>query len=270
MRKLHSESNAMATDAIVDTAISCLLRMPLQGTPLCYDRKYSYLVYPAPQCFVESLFPLVEEVYRALYWDRWTRYVDRNEALLLQVAGLPVTTNDTRGRIFEALVIARFRKDGISGANLKSITCDGEDLQLENVIDGNVAPEASGWDGGNMYPPIGLCFHNLQVPCSPTFPAADAMLSVSREVAVVFQIHVSAGHADVSEMLESCAKKAGWFESGVEKIVLVYLSPNEAVMNGLRSRLTSSSTSSTRVIPVFCSIDQFESLRTIQWSQCTG
>jgi hypothetical protein len=71
-----------------------------------YDRKY--LIPGKREGFTrhyEPLFPLVLVAYQTFFWEDILEYVETHEASLLLICANLSTTNDTRGRIFEFLVI---------------------------------------------------------------------------------------------------------------------------------------------------------------------
>ena len=71
-------------------------------------------------------------------------------------------------------------------------------------------------------------------------PAVDLIIRV-RNIMIVFQIHTTAEHKDVLEMLKSKAGQAGWNKGLVPNIILVYLSPNEVTAQKMEEKIGSRS-----------------------------
>ena len=75
-----------------------------------YDKKFLVLevsVADRTHKQYSPLFPAVLAAYRKHLWPEIMQYVDDKELHLLEVCRSPDTTNDTRGRIFEHIVIRR-------------------------------------------------------------------------------------------------------------------------------------------------------------------
>jgi hypothetical protein len=130
----------------------------------------------------KALFPAVLAAYRQHLWDDLMKYVEEKEVHLLEVCRSHDTTNDTRGRLFEAIVIRRCQSHGVT------IVVGDEDQ--------SVGPCSSSF-AGNFLPEIAstsqVCIH---IPYDPNFPAIDFILKIGRSVFGV-QVHVSS-HPDVT------------------------------------------------------------------------
>jgi len=107
------------------------------------------------------------------------------------------------------------------------------------------------------------------VPNVPNFPAVDVFIRL-RKIVIAFQFHVS-DHADVLPLLMNKIRDAGWTRQQVVKIILVYLSPKVETMTAMKKKITKNldkqtlPTESDWVVTRFYSIEDFASLRTINW-----
>jgi hypothetical protein len=161
------------------------------------------------------VFPSVLTVYRRLYWDDVMENVAQREALYLHVCKESETTNDTRGRLFEAIVIQRFKSRGLTikgswgGEQEYEVEVDSD---LFECFSGSALPELAA-----------VAEKTLYIPESCSFPAIDFFFrSGSKLVAV--QVHISK-HDPVCNTFMGMCRNAGWFTEHT-KIVLIYLSPN--------------------------------------------
>jgi len=107
------------------------------------------------------------------------------------------------------------------------------------------------------------------VPNVPNFPAVDVFIRL-RKIVIAFQFHVS-DHADVLPLLMNKIRDAGWTRQQVVKIILVYLSPKVETMTAMKKKITKNLDKQTLptegewVVTRFYSIEDFASLRTINW-----
>jgi hypothetical protein len=236
-----------------------LLSLPIQESVVTtYDRKYSVL----REGHIEPLYPLVLVAYRYIFWDEMLDYIKKNEASILEVCGNPSTTNDVRGRLFELIVIVRFRKD----------------LVLTRTPDSDVLPayvdNGTVFESQELPTPHFMNNGTLCIPKNLNFPAIDLILKSDDGVDVwAVQVHVSK-HDNVLPKLESMCNEKGWFEA-FTNIYLVYLSPSEDVKNLLTCLPTPPERRSKRLKvtgkknPIQVSaatIQEFECLRDIQWT----
>lgn len=251
--------NKLATRSIKNAAVHCLLSLPIQESVVTtYDRKYSVL----REGHIEPLYPLVLVAYRYIFWDEMLDYIEKNESSILKVCRNPSTTNDVRGRLFELMVIVRFRKD----------------LVLTHTPDSDVLP--AGVDNGTVFEsqelptPHFMNNSTLFIPKYSNFPAIDLILKSDDGVDVwAVQVHVSK-HDNVLPKLESMCKENGWFEA-FTNIYLVYLSPSDDVKNLLtclpkpserRSKRVKVSGKTNPIQVSAATIHEFECLRDMQWT----
>jgi hypothetical protein len=162
------------------------------------------------------VFPSVLTVYRRLYWDEVMENVAQREAMYLNVCKESEATNNTRGRLFEAIVIQRFKSRGLK---LKGSWGGEQEYEVEidsglfECFSGSALPELDAVGEKTLY-----------FPESCSFPAIDFFFrSGSKLVAV--QVHVSK-HDPVCNTLMGICRNAGWFKEHTT-IVLIYLSPNK-------------------------------------------
>ena len=90
-------------EGFTTSAVGCILSNT--GNALYYDRKYSIPGKGEKFTHYEPLYPLVLVAYQTFFWEDILEYVETHEASLLLVCANLSTTNDTRGRILEFLVI---------------------------------------------------------------------------------------------------------------------------------------------------------------------
>ena len=88
-----------------------LLHLDFESIPTVYDRKF--FVKMSDRTALKALFPLAEVAWRNVVTEFLFTFVSRNEANLLSVYNLSDTTNDTKGRLFESIVINRCQTLGV-------------------------------------------------------------------------------------------------------------------------------------------------------------
>ena len=208
----------------------------------------------------KALFPAVLAAYRQHLWNDLIKYVEENEAHFLEVCRSHDTTNDTRGRLFEAIVIRRCQSHGVT------IVVGSEDK--------NVGPFSSGF-AGKVLPEIASTSQDcIHIPYDPNFPAIDFILKIGRSVFGV-QVHVSA-HPDVAPSFFGLCRTARWFEN-FDTVNLLYLAPEDDVTDlvrglveppiyaGTTTRSFPNDTAQYRIHRRAISKDSFQCLRNLVW-----
>lgn len=158
--KLLEESSNTECEGITASAVACVLSLSI-GSQYFYDRKYS--VRRENTTLYDPVYPLVLDAYHAFFLDSIMNQVAKREAQLLEICKNDVTTNDTRGRFFELIVINRC----LSYRRGTTLTWRGKKIplplgQLVDRFDANELP------GG-----VELKKNGIYVPRSPNFPAID-------------------------------------------------------------------------------------------------
>ena len=163
------------------------------------------------------LFPALLSAYREYLWDELMKYVESEEQRLLEVCRSADTSNDTRGRLFETMVIRRCQSSGI-GIQVG----DGQVVIGANSdrFEGRLLPRLTTTSPDCIY-----------IPYDPNFPAIDLIWKHGRSIFGV-QVHVST-HDDVASSFMGLCREAGWFEN-FDTVYLLYLSPEDAVTNLVR------------------------------------
>ena len=239
-------------------AVYCLLSIPPElSSVLHYDRKYSAwrdgLIVP--------LFPAVLVAYRIIFWNDLIQFVEKNEIVLLNVCANVNVSNDVRERLFELIVIVRFRKNSV-------LSKDPKRDVLPASVDSGLVFETQELPTAPM-----MAENTLFIPKNSNFPAIDLILkSQDGEDVWAVKVHV-ADHDDVLPTLRRMCDNSGWFQS-FDNIYLVYLSPSDAVMNMLTCiprppQRRSKRPRSQPPNPIHVSaatIRDFECLRDIQWT----
>jgi len=217
----------------VKSAILCLLEVPLTRPPLYFDRKFSFVLNSAKKPYnynITALFPLVKEEYRNFFWEDLFINIRKREGEILSVCRDPATPADVRGRLFEEIMIARLVTEDSFPDDFKRIWNDA-DFTFNADIDAELRRPTKTSKLSNKKFPEGAykdnCWTYL-VPNVPNFPAVDIFIRL-RKIVIAFQFHVS-DHADVLPLLMNKTRDAGWTRQQVEKIILVYLSPNVETM----------------------------------------
>ena len=254
----ENSANTVAIQSIKLAAVYCLLSIPPEpSSVLYYDRKYSAwrdgLIVP--------LFPAVLVAYRTIFWNDLIQFVEKNERVLLAVCAKVNVSNDVRGRLFELIVIVRFRKNLVLS---KDPTRD----VLPASVDSGLVFETQELPTAQM-----MAENTFFIPKNSNFPAIDLILKSKdgKDVWAV-QVHV-ADHDNVLPTLRRMCDNSEWFQS-FDNIYLVYLSPSDAVMNMLTCiphppQRRSKRPRSQPPNPIHVSaatIRDFECLRDIQWT----
>jgi hypothetical protein len=107
---LLEESSEHVRSDIKNHAVYCLLSVSVTSYGSIFDKKYSVLAGD----LIKPTFPAVLIAYRNLFWDDLMEYVEKHEYELLATCANPNVTNDVRGRLFELIVISRFRKESVA------------------------------------------------------------------------------------------------------------------------------------------------------------
>lgn len=208
----------------------------------------------------KALFPAVLAAYRQHLWNDLIKYVEENEVHFLEVCRSHNTTNDTRGRLFEAIVIRRCQSHGVT--------------IVEGREDKNVGPCSFGF-AGNVLPEIASTSRDcIHIPYDPNFPAVDLILKIGRSVFGV-QVHVGV-HPDVAPSFFGLCRTARWFEN-FDTVNLVYLAPEDDVTDlvrglveppvyaGTKTRSFTDDTAQYRIHRRAISKDSFQCLRNLVW-----
>jgi hypothetical protein len=214
LSKLRRETLEVDRSTLKNSMCQILLGMKFAMPLSDYDRKYF-----VEECNVDKtewsyrpLSPLVEDTARDFFFADLMNYIEMNESSMLQVLNEGRTTNDTKGRIFEGLVIQRCRAEGVKV--IKSAILPSSVLTIQNiahVITGQNLPQTIS-DG-------------IHIPINCNFPAVDMVWKVGKQVFGV-QIHTSSDHRDVAPKFLDMCSAAQWF-SNKYMVYLVYLSPNK-------------------------------------------
>ncbi len=247
--KLHDTKTELEYKGITASAVGCILSNT--GHAMYYDRKY--LIPGKREGFTrhyEPLFPLVLVAYQTFFWEDILEYVETHEASLLLICANLSTTNDTRGRIFEFLVI----KHCSTNANvtfLKGFSA----LKKCNLIE--TFPPKSAFPS-NVLPEI-MNENGMYVPRNSNFPAIDLIWKCGDSVCGV-QVHVSKHHNVLKKFTEMC-KKAGWLTK-FKTIYLLYLSPEQSVANSVQNLIPKTQ---GRITVVALCKSSIPCLKTLQW-----
>jgi hypothetical protein len=141
------------------------------------------------------------------------KYIADKEVHLIEVMVDPITTNDTRGRLFEALVVQRCIANGVkikSMGQRKAISM----VKKQSEFHGSKLPyiiESDASDG-------------VYAPTNCNFPAVDMVWKSGKNVYGV-QVHISNDHDDVAPDFWNMCQEAAWFSKF--NVFLLYLSPNK-------------------------------------------
>jgi hypothetical protein len=187
---------------------------------------------------------------------------------MLKICADDKTTDDVRGRCFEDIVIGCLITNDGSPDVLKKVLTDAKitidrdwDAELRQPPDLIPLPN-------NQYPPgaYGKKKVTYFTPNTSNFPAVDLIIRV-RKIVIAIQITTSEKHADSLGKLMKNVRKAGWNKRQVQKIILLYITPRNVITRNLEKRIGGGTSLSEEdwVITRFYSIDDFDSLRDIQW-----
>lgn len=240
---------------IAANAISCLLSIPVNVGGRMYDKKYSVV----SDGFLRPLFPAVLHAYRSFFWERLMDYVDKQESYLLAICASPSVTNDTRGRLFELIVISSFQKKNVVAEKTSEAVLPGM-VDTDCVFETQQLPHPSQMGKNSLF-----------IPKNSNFPAIDLILKEDKSVWAI-QVHVS-DHPDVAPKFKSMCEDQGWFKA-FDNIFLVYLSPSPEVTAHLsclpatlsrrkRQRLANESSPEIQVSAL--SVSDIECLKDLQW-----
>ena len=208
-------------EMVKDSILTMLLGIPT--TALLYDRKYMTRETVGNGMVVyHALFPAIASAFRRLLWKELMMFVEESEVRLLTICQDPTTTNDTRGRIFESIVIRRMQSEQ-TDVELP----DGERFSIpkENIqtISGSAFPLPKA-DGTALIIPVNL-----------NFPAVD-WIWVNGSSIYGVQCHVNP-HDDVFAKFVANAKKSKWFQR-FDKVSLVYFSPERETVSLVVNRVS--------------------------------
>jgi hypothetical protein len=214
LKLLEESSNRVGND-IKKHAVYCLLSISVTSLgPIVFDKNYSVLSGD----LVQPTFPAVLIGYRNLFWDDLMEYVENNESELLATCANPSVTNDVRGRLFELIVISRFRKESV-------VSNQAATDVLPAKVDAGMVFESQ-----NLPKPTQMQARTLFVPKNSNFPAIDLILKNDKDVWAI-QVHV-ADHDDVEPTFRSMCNEQGWFDA-FDNIYLLYLGPSAEVTGSL-------------------------------------
>jgi hypothetical protein len=210
----------------LEAIVRCLFQRPID-TLLGYDMKYLVVKEENSTRRYLPVFPAVLGAYRHCLWLDILAYVAENEAMLLRVCADTSTTNATRGRIFEHLVLQRIKARGLT------FTWNNETI--------SIGPNDISTFIGHHLPSLESVHHtSANIPDSPGFPAIDFFVR-RRNTLVGFQCHVSADHDRVaSTFLKKCLS-AGWLGGEINEVGLIYLSPGRRTQEAVQSWIGSES-----------------------------
>lgn len=181
-----------------------------------YDKKFLILGRrDGTRWEYRPLLPAVLSAYRHHLWDDLMAYVEENEKLLLQVCSLDDTNNDTRGRLFETIVIRRCQSNGVKFQVGPEVFEIASGVGHFRRFAGKLLPRLTAGEAD--------C---IAVPMDPNFPAIDLIWKYGNIIFGV-QVHVNEHEPVASDFFGLC-RHAGWFES-FEAVHLLYLGPEEAV-----------------------------------------
>lgn len=179
------------------------------------------------------------------------------------------TSKDALGRFFEELVIARFVADGRSPDDFRRILAV-TNITIDEDWEAKLRKPTEKIQLGDTAFPEGtysLDYAAYFIPIKSNFPAADLIIRV-RRIVIGIQIHTSSkNHRVVLSTLNNSTEKAQWNKEQVERIILVYLSPKVATKQQMEKTTGRESTSSEEdwVVMHCCTIEDFDSLRNLQW-----
>jgi hypothetical protein len=222
-----------------------------------YDRKYLVRsVDDQNQQYLKPIVPAVTAAYRHHFWNEIMEYIERQEDVLLAVCHLNATTNDTRNRMIQHIILCRIQSRGLHF--------------MYEEVDIKINPGAIVRFRGSALPSSSELTQNVvYVPDSPIFPAIDFFL-LCENCLIAFQVHAGS-HRDVSDLFLDKCRQAQWFEAAhrsIEKHVVIYLSPNQAT-----AQLVHEKVNCTFEIPgqpgiVYAeswTFDDFLSFQNLQW-----
>jgi hypothetical protein len=197
--------------SVLEAIVLCVLKQ-VRAETFLHDKKFLVPELVGTNYLFIPICPAVLAAYRRYFWDDVMETVAKNEALYLGVCAARGTGNDTRGRLFEALVIQRIKSRGLRLTG----KWGSDEEQDDQIHEGSFSHFQ-----GSMLPELPYVVENtLYIPDSSNFPAIDFFFRTSSTL-VAFQVHVSK-HKDVGNRLLGMCRVAGWFE---KKVVLIYLSP---------------------------------------------
>lgn len=198
--------------SLTNNMCQILLGYAFKQKLLLYDKKFFVQKYDEvlDAWIYQPLSSLAEDATRKFFWKDMMAYIATNEVSLLTVMNDSKTTNDTRGRIFEGLVIQRCMAHGVK------VTLPIVGLQQKKLsIDAN----AFDFHGSTLqHMECALVAKGVFVPINCNFPAVD-MIWKSGKCVFGVQIHVS------SDKFWELCNEVSWFDQ--YKVYLLYLSPND-------------------------------------------
>jgi hypothetical protein len=214
--------------ALDNNTIRMLLKIELDEEAVWYDRKY---FLKTGVCYYEALLPMAENVWRKLLWEQMLTYLRDEETKLVAVYNSARITADTRGRLFELIVIQRCMFNGINEFTMpprsNDVAVNGETIAIPaipHIITGSTLPDLSIDSPNGVYVPI---FSN--------YPAIDMIWKMDNHIVAV-QIHVNKNHKPVYSMFLEMCEAAGWIDLDFN-ICLLYLCPNESCMVTFRNKI---------------------------------
>jgi hypothetical protein len=141
------------------------------------------------------------------------------------------TTDDTRGRLFENIVIHRFIAHGVHNFPLSLLTSPTNNDSNDDTcsIGGGetvYVPSKHQYFYSQHLPSLRANNDDgIYIPINCNFPAIDVVWKSGNYIFGV-QIHTSSSHRDVASMFEKKCQNAGWFDHFSGNVFLIYLCPD--------------------------------------------
>jgi hypothetical protein len=201
--------------AALDTIICSVLALTRQVVGV-YDKKY---LVPRHECegwlYIPTI-PVVYTAFRGYLWREIMDYVEQKEQPLLDVCGLPHTTDQTRGRIFNHIVLRTIQEHGLQ------IDWSGAVIRVDP---GPCSQFAESGSCSLRDLPSNVVF----VPNSPAFPSFDFFVR-SGPILVGFETHVGKPKGVSPRFFDMCRRAFG---GSITEIWLIFLSPDELTKQGV-------------------------------------
>lgn len=166
-------------------------------------------------------------------------------------------------------MIARFVTDGLSPADLRKLLA-GTNFRIAKQWKAELQQPADKVQlVGTAFPkgPYSENYTTFFIPLEPKFPAVDLIIRV-RKIVIAIQIHTSSkDHGEVVQKLMTSIRNARWKKKEVEKVILVYLSPNHATKQAMAKIIRGKTAPSggDLLVTRCCSIKDFDSLKNLPW-----
>ena len=254
---LKVNTHSDVKDELYENMIRMLLLLDFKTElPSVYDRKFFFQVKDTSS--FHALFPLAESVWRDKIKDKFLDYINRKEEELRCVYNRDDTSNDTKGRLFEIMVLQRFiehgvqnfplslvsRKDGIKEI-IVSVPCKIFSFKSQDLPQLTVNNDTDG----------------VYIPLSSTFPNIDNVWKTGSYVFGV-QAYTSSRHKEKATSFEGNCRKLGWFDTF--NVFFVYLSPNVRCMMTTKPKNSFHDTTETGLEIGYITMEQVECLKNMQ------